>query len=55
MYYVTQLISYAHSYLEFVGVGGYIVSVFLFVCRNGITDFAKTGQVSDDTINLINY
>ena len=28
---------------------------FLFVCRNGITDFAKTGQVSDDTINLINY
>jgi len=43
-----------HSYLEFVGVGGYIVSVF-FVCRNGITEFAKTGQVSDDTINLINY
>ena len=28
---------------------------FFFVCRNGITDFAKTGQVSDDTINLINY
>jgi len=26
----------------------------VFVCRNGITDFAKTGQVSDDTINLIN-
>jgi len=27
----------------------------VFVCRNGITEFAKTGQVSDDTINLINY
>jgi len=26
----------------------------VFVCRNGTTDFAKTGQVSDDTINLIN-
>jgi len=25
-----------------------------FVRRNGTTDFAKTGQVSDDTINLIN-
>jgi len=27
----------------------------VFVCRNGTKDFAKTGQVSDDTINLINY
>jgi len=26
----------------------------VFVWRNGTTDFAKTGQVSDDTINLIN-
>ena len=26
----------------------------VFVGRNGTTDFAKTGQVSDDTINLIN-
>ena len=25
-----------------------------FVRRNGTTDFAKTGQVSDDTMNLIN-
>jgi len=42
-----------HSYLEFVCVGWYFDR--FFVCRNGITEFAKTGQVSDDTINLINY
>ena len=41
-----------HSYLEFVCVGWYFDR--FFVCRNGTTDFAKTGQVSDDTINLIN-
>jgi len=27
----------------------------VFVCRNGTSDFAKAGQVSDDTITLINY
>jgi len=41
-----------HSYLEFVCVGCYCAR--FFVRRNGTTDFAKTGQVSDDTINLIN-
>ena len=31
-FFVAVIVSYAHSYLEFVGVGGYIVSVFcLFV------------------------
>ena len=33
----------------------WLYCIGFFVCRNGITDFAKTGQVSDDTINLINY
>jgi len=42
-----------HSYLEFVGVGSYCDR--FFVRQNGTTDFAKAGQVSDDTINLINY
>ena len=42
----------AHSYLEFVCVGCYFDR--FFIRRNGTTDFAKTGQVSDDTINLIN-
>ena len=32
-----------------------IVIDFFFVFRSGTTDFAKAGQVSDDTINLINY
>jgi len=41
-----------HSYLEFICVGCYCAR--FFVRRNGTTDFAKTGQVSDDTINLIN-
>ena len=27
----------------------------VFVCRTGTSDFAKAGQVSDDTITLINY
>ena len=31
-----------------------LLSCSVFVRRNGTTDFAKTGQVSDDTINLIN-
>ena len=52
-FFVAVIVAYAHSYLEFVGVGGYILSVFVY--RSSITDFAKTGQVSDDTINLINY
>jgi len=30
------------------------ILIGFFVRRNGTTDFAKTGQVSDDTINLIN-
>jgi len=42
----------AHSYLEFVCVGCDFDR--FFIRRNGTTDFAKTGQVSDDTINLIN-
>ena len=42
-----------HSYLEFVGVGSYCDR--FFVRQNGTTDFAKAGQVSDDTITLINY
>jgi len=41
-----------HSYLEVVCVGWYFD--LFFIRRNGTTDFAKTGQVSDDTINLIN-
>ena len=32
-----------------------LLSIFFFVFRSGTTDFAKAGQVSDDTINLINY
>jgi len=31
-----------------------VIVLGFFVRRNGTTDFAKTGQVSDDTINLIN-
>ena len=27
----------------------------VFVCWNGTSDFAKAGQVSDDTITLISY
>ena len=52
--FVAVIILSTHSYLEFVCVGCYC-DRFLFVCRNGTTDFAKAGQVSDDTINLINY
>ena len=43
-----------HSYLEFICVGCYCYR-FFFVFRNGTSDFAKAGQVSDDTITLINY
>jgi len=53
-HFVAVIILSTHSYLEFVCVGCYC-DRFLFVCRNGTTDFAKAGQVSDDTINLINY
>ena len=51
-HFVAVIILSAHSYLEFVCVGWYFD--LFFVRRNGTTDFAKTGQVSDDTINLIN-
>ena len=51
--FVAVIILSTHSYLEFVCVGWYFDR--FFVCRHGTTDFAKTGQVSDDTINLINY
>jgi len=50
--FVAVIVLSTHSYLEFVCVGCYFDR--FFVCRNGTTDFAKTGQVSDDTINLIN-
>ena len=50
--FVAVIVLSTHSYLEFVCVGCYCV--WFFVRRNGTTDFAKTGQVSDDTINLIN-
>jgi len=50
--FVAVIILSIHSYLEFVCVGWYFD--LFFVRRNGTTDFAKTGQVSDDTINLIN-
>ena len=52
-FFVAVIVLSMHSYLEFVCVGWYFDR--FFVCRNGITEFAKTGQVSDDTINLINY
>ena len=32
-----------------------VIVIDFFVFRSGTTDFAKAGQVSDDTINLINY
>ena len=46
-FFVAVIVLSTHSYLEFVCVGCYFDR--FFVCRN-----AKTGQVSDDTINLIN-
>ena len=52
-HFVAVIVLLIHSYLEFVCVGCYCDR--FFVCRNGTTDFAKAGQVSDDTINLINY
>ena len=51
--FVAVIVLSIHSYLEFVCVG--CSCDRFFVCRNGTTDFAKAGQVSDDTINLINY
>ena len=51
-HFVAVIVLSAHSYLVFVCVGWYFD--LFFVRRNGTTDFAKTGQVSDDTINLIN-
>ena len=52
-FFVAVIVLSMHSYLEFVCVGWYFDR--FFVCRNGITEFAKTGQVSDDTITLISY
>jgi len=51
--FVAVIILSTDSYSEFVCVG--CSCDRFFVCRNGTTDFAKAGQVSDDTINLINY
>jgi len=34
---------------------GRLLFLSVFVCWSGITAFATGGQVSDDTINLINY
>ena len=51
-HFVAVIVLSIHSYLEFVCVGCYFDR--FFVRWNGTTDFAKTGQVSDDTINLIN-
>ena len=51
-FFVAVIVLSTHSYLEFVCVGCYFDR--FFIRRNGTTDFAKTGQVSDDPINLIN-
>ena len=45
---------FVYSFLFGIGLCRLLLWL-VFVCRNGTTDFAKTGQVSDDTINLINY